>query len=42
MLDFMQLIKGSEVCRGYGPAYPLQIVENALMCVADRRPLESK
>lgn len=36
LLEVMQLLKGSEVCHGYGPAYPLDIVENALLCVANR------
>lgn len=36
MMEVMQLLKGTEVCHGYGPAYPLDVVDNALVCVAER------
>lgn len=36
MMEVMQLLKGAEVCHGFGPAYPLEVVDNALLCVVDR------
>lgn len=30
MYEVMQLLKGSEKCHGYGPAYELRLVEQAL------------
>lgn len=36
LIEVMQLLKGTEVCHGYGPAYPLNVVEDALKCVANR------
>lgn len=36
MLDLMALLRGKELCHGYGPAYPLDMVEDALNQVAAR------
>ncbi|GEQ72443.1 hypothetical protein JCM33374_g6130 [Metschnikowia sp. JCM 33374] len=37
MMEVMQNLKGSEVCHGYGPAYPLSVVDSALDAVADQQ-----
>lgn len=34
MMDVMSCLKGNEVCHGYGPAYPLSTVDEALKRVA--------
>lgn len=34
MMEVMSLLKGNEACHGYGPAYPLDMVESALCQVA--------
>lgn len=36
LIEVMQLLKGREVCHGYGPAYPLDVVEDALNCAVNR------
>ncbi|WPK24882.1 hypothetical protein PUMCH_002180 [Australozyma saopauloensis] len=36
LLEVMLLLKGKEVCHGYGPAYPLEVIEDALHCVMNR------
>lgn len=36
LIEVMELLKGTEVCHGFGPAYPLDVVEDALRCVANR------
>lgn len=37
MFEVMQLLKGNEACHGYGPAYPLDLVEAALRRVAQEQ-----
>ncbi|KAM9900241.1 hypothetical protein OXX79_005257 [Metschnikowia pulcherrima] len=36
MIEVMMALKGNEVCHGYGPAYPLGVVDEALQRVADK------
>ncbi|KAM9935078.1 hypothetical protein OXX80_005347 [Metschnikowia pulcherrima] len=36
MVEVMMALKGNEVCHGYGPAYPLELVDEALQRVADK------
>lgn len=36
MMEVMTLLKGSEACHGYGPAYPLELVEAALRQVVEQ------
>lgn len=36
LIEVMQLLKGREVCHGYGPAYPLDCVEQTLSKVASK------
>lgn len=33
LLEVMRLLKGQEVCHGFGPAYPLSMVDNAILTV---------
>ncbi|SGZ57640.1 CIC11C00000005168 [Sungouiella intermedia] len=35
MIEVMSLLKGNEACHGYGPAYPLELVESVLNQVAE-------
>lgn len=35
MMEVMTLLKGNESCHGYGPAYPLDLVESVLRQVAE-------
>lgn len=39
MYEVMQLLKGNEVCHGYGPAYPFEKVEAALEQVKNSCPM---
>lgn len=36
MMEVMALLKGKEACHGYGPAYPLDLVDSALHQVVER------
>ncbi|GEQ68327.1 hypothetical protein JCM33374_g1995 [Metschnikowia sp. JCM 33374] len=37
MMEVMQNLKGTEVCHGYGPAYPLSVVDSVLDAVVDQQ-----